>query len=40
MLRKLAVLGGIMLLLGAVFAPAVMASVPKVAIIEEFGATW
>ncbi len=40
MLRKFAALGGILLLLGAVFAPAVMASVPKVAIIEEFGATW
>lgn len=40
MLKKLTVLGGIMLLLGGVFAPIVMASVPKVAILEEFGATW
>ena len=40
MLRRVAALGGILLLLGSVFAPAIMAGVPKVAIIEEFGATW
>ena len=40
MFRKLAALGGIILMLGAVFAPVVMASVPKVMVIEEFGATW
>jgi hypothetical protein len=40
MLRKSVALGGILLLLGAVFAPAATAGVPKVVVIEEYGATW
>jgi hypothetical protein len=40
MQRKFAALIGILLMLGAVVVPAALASVPKVMIIEEFGATW
>jgi hypothetical protein len=40
MQRKLAALIGILLMLGALVVPAALASVPKVMIIEEFGATW
>ncbi len=31
---------GILLVLGTLVAPAVLAGVPKVAVIEDFGATW
>jgi hypothetical protein len=40
MQRKFAALIGILLMLGALVVPAALASVPKVMIIEEFGATW
>ncbi len=40
MQRKLAALIGILLMLGAIAAPAVLAGVPKIAVIEEYGATW
>ena len=40
MQRKLAALIGVLLMLGALVVPAALASVPKVMIIEEFGATW
>ena len=40
MQRKLAALIGILLMLGAVVVPAALASVPKVLMMEEYGATW
>jgi hypothetical protein len=40
MQRKSAALIGILLMLGALVVPAALASVPKVMIIEEYGATW
>ncbi len=39
MRRRFAALWAILLVL-ATLAPAVMASVPRVLVIEEFGATW
>jgi hypothetical protein len=39
-LERIRAFGGVLLLLGVVFAPAVMAGVPKVAVIEDYGATW
>ena len=40
MRRKLTAIIGILLMLGAIFVPAALASVAKVMIIEEYGATW
>ncbi len=40
MRRNLAALIGSLLMLGALIVPAALASVPKVMIIEEYGATW
>lgn len=40
MLRKYAALIGILLMLGAMVVPAALASVPKVMVMEEYGATW
>ena len=40
MLRKSFALFGIALILGALLVPAALASVPKVIVCEEFGATW
>jgi hypothetical protein len=40
MLKRLAVLGATLLCLGALLVPTVWGSVPKIIVIEEFGATW
>jgi hypothetical protein len=40
MLRRFAILGAALLCLIALTAPAVWGSVPKIIVIEEFGATW
>jgi hypothetical protein len=40
MLRKYAALIGILLMFGAIVVPAALASVPKVMVMEEYGATW
>lgn len=40
MLKKLTILGAALLCVGALFVPAVWGSVPKVIVVEEFGATW
>lgn len=39
MRRRLAALGMVLMILAAL-APAAMASVPRVIVMEEFGATW
>jgi hypothetical protein len=40
MLRKLAILGAAALCAGVLLVPAAWGSVPKVIVIEEYGATW
>ena len=40
MFRKLAIMGAAILFVGALLAPAVWGSVPKIIVVEEFGATW
>jgi hypothetical protein len=40
MLKRLAVLGAALLCFGALLVPAVWGGVPKVIVIEEYGATW
>jgi hypothetical protein len=40
MLKKLAILGAALLCAGVLLVPAVWGGVPKVIVIEEFGATW
>ena len=40
MLRKMGALTGILVILGALFVPAALASVPKVVVGESFGAQW
>jgi hypothetical protein len=39
-MKRLGAIAGVLFLLGLALAPAVMGSVPKVVILEEFGATW
>jgi len=40
MLKRVCALAGVLFVLGLLLAPMAMASVPKVVILEEYGATW
>jgi hypothetical protein len=40
MLKKLAIFCAALICFGAAVVPAAMGSVPKVIVIEEYGATW
>ncbi len=40
MQKRVLALAGILFIVGLALAPTVMASVPKVIILENFGATW
>ena len=40
MFKRIAAAAGIAFVLGALLVPAAIGSVPKVVVVEEFGATW